>query len=66
MADLPTHILVVATKTTMVETRGVEQDMGAAQLSLGANHLVALMRDGSVKAWGDNTYGQLNVEGWER
>ncbi len=45
---------------------GVEQDMGAAQLSLGANHLVALMRDGSVKAWGDNTYGQLNVEGWER
>ncbi len=45
---------------------GVEQDMGAAQLSLGAQHLVALMRDGSVKAWGDNTYGQLNVEGWER
>ncbi|MCR4622338.1 MAG: hypothetical protein K5663_09700 [Clostridiales bacterium] len=44
----------------------VEQDVQAAQIALGARHLVALMRDGSVRAWGSNDHGQLNVEGWER
>ncbi len=30
-------------------------------ISVGANHCLALKTDGTVVAWGDNTYGQCNV-----
>ena len=31
----------------------------AAQISVGGAHACALLRDGTVACWGDNTYGQL-------
>ena len=31
----------------------------AASITLSSNHACALLEDGSVKCWGDNTYGQL-------
>ncbi|TEB08015.1 Cadherin-like beta sandwich domain protein [Pelotomaculum schinkii] len=35
----------------------------AARLGGGSNHAAVVMADGAVRAWGDNTYGQLNVPG---
>jgi alpha-tubulin suppressor-like RCC1 family protein len=35
----------------------------AASVTVGARHSCALLMDGSVKCWGDNSYGQLGVEG---
>lgn len=38
------------------------QGLGAVkQLSIGASHVLALLYDGSVMAWGDNRYGQLGL-----
>ncbi|HCC07470.1 MAG TPA: hypothetical protein DEP72_04860 [Clostridiales bacterium] len=34
---------------------------GVKKLIAGANHGFALMNDGTVKSWGDNTYGQLGL-----
>lgn len=35
------------------------------RLAAGFEHTVVLMDDGTVRAYGDNTYGQLNVESWQ-
>jgi alpha-tubulin suppressor-like RCC1 family protein len=35
----------------------------AVQIAAGASHTVALKSDGTVWAWGDNTYGQLGTGG---
>jgi len=32
---------------------------GVAQLAGGRDHVLALMNDGSIRAWGQNTYGQV-------
>lgn len=37
---------------------------GALMLAVGKNHSVAYMSDGSVKAMGDNSFGQCNVQDW--
>ena len=34
---------------------------GVTTLAGGRNHVLALMADGSVKAWGQNTYGQVGT-----
>ncbi len=34
-------------------------------LAAGFEHAVVLMEDGTVRAFGDNTYGQLDVESWQ-
>ena len=35
------------------------------RLAAGFDHTVVLLEDGTVRAYGDNTYGQLNVESWQ-
>jgi VCBS repeat-containing protein len=37
---------------------------GVASIAAGSNHTVVLMKDGTVWAWGDNTYGQLGDGGY--
>jgi len=38
------------------------QGLGAIkQISIGATHVLALLYDGTVMAWGDNRYGQLGL-----
>ncbi len=37
---------------------------GIVDVCLGGEHAVLLQADGTVRAYGDNTYGQLNVSGW--
>jgi alpha-tubulin suppressor-like RCC1 family protein len=38
------------------------QGLGAVkQLSIGSSHVLALLYDGTVMAWGDNRYGQLGL-----
>lgn len=40
----------------------VVQELGAVkQISVGATHMLALLYDGTVMAWGDNRYGQLGL-----
>lgn len=36
-------------------------DSGVASIAGGYSHSVALMEDGTVRAWGDNSYGQSTV-----
>lgn len=36
--------------------------VGAKQISAGAAHAVALLDSGTIKAWGQNTYGQLGFD----
>jgi alpha-tubulin suppressor-like RCC1 family protein len=33
--------------------------VGVAKMAFGARHSLALMADGTIESWGDNTYGQL-------
>ncbi len=35
------------------------------RIAAGFEHTVVLMDDGTVRAFGDNSYGQLNVESWQ-
>ena len=35
------------------------------RVAAGIDHTVVLLDEGTVRAFGDNTYGQLDVEGWE-
>jgi alpha-tubulin suppressor-like RCC1 family protein len=35
--------------------------VGVVSVAAGNEHSLALKRDGSVVAWGDNTFGQTNV-----
>ncbi len=43
-------------QTTPVPVAGLS---GVAQLAGGRNHVLARLQDGTVWAWGDNTYGQV-------
>jgi len=38
---------------------GVFDIAGASAVGVGGSHACALLNDGSIKCWGDNTYGQL-------
>jgi alpha-tubulin suppressor-like RCC1 family protein len=44
---------------TDVMTRGVLFGKTIANVSSGSNHTIALCSDGTLAAWGDNTWGQL-------
>ncbi len=40
-------------------TVGFAVTTGATQISAGYDHTCALINDGTIKCWGDNTYGQV-------
>jgi len=42
-----------------VTTSGTTALTGVKELAGGRNHVLALMNDGTVRAWGQNTYGQV-------
>jgi len=45
--------------TTAVQTSGLGSGSGVSSVSAGNLHSLALKSDGTVLAWGDNTFGQL-------
>ena len=51
----PNYFVDVVTSNSTPQQIGT----GFASVSVGANHTVAIKTDGSLWAWGDNTYGQL-------
>jgi alpha-tubulin suppressor-like RCC1 family protein len=42
-----------------IDLAGVEAGTNLTQIALGASHSLALLADGTLAAWGDNSYGQL-------
>ncbi|MBN2897410.1 MAG: hypothetical protein JXO44_01450, partial [Clostridia bacterium] len=51
-----------ATDSKYSELPELVQGLGAVkQLSVGSTHILALLYDGTVMAWGDNRYGQLGL-----
>jgi alpha-tubulin suppressor-like RCC1 family protein len=45
---------------TFSSTPVIVEDIGnAVEVSAGANHTCARLQDGTVRCWGDNSYGQL-------
>lgn len=54
---------VTATPVPAEETAAALRPAGT--LAAGFDHTVVLMPDGTVRAFGDNSYGQLNVESWQ-
>lgn len=66
----PTAAPVAATAVTPVPTHQPQTEAQDAQLlpegrlAAGFAHTVVLMEDGTVRAFGDNAHGQLNVEDW--
>ena len=47
------------------ETEGFPDDLRAVQVVCGQHHSVALLADGTCRAFGQNEYGQCNVGEWE-
>ena len=39
----------------------IEFESPVAQIALGQTHAIALLEDGTLRAWGENQYGQCNV-----
>lgn len=49
-------------ETKYSELPEIVQGLGAVkQISVGTTHILALLYDGNVMAWGDNRYGQLGL-----
>lgn len=51
----------VPVKTTTTATTGGQQLSGVKEVAAGSMHSLARRNDGTVWAWGQNTYGQLGV-----
>ena len=47
------------------ETDDIPEDLRAVQAVCGQHHTVVLLADGTCRAFGDNSYGQCDVEAWE-
>jgi alpha-tubulin suppressor-like RCC1 family protein len=47
--------------SSLIRTVPVSATTSIIQVVAGARHIVALRNDGKVVAWGENTYGQINV-----
>lgn len=47
------------TESDRVDLTSIEKLRGVKQLDMGDGYILALMKDGTVRAWGDNRYGQL-------
>ncbi len=45
----------------MVAFRHAERNQNVSQISVGENHTAAVLPDGTVACWGDNSYGQCLV-----
>ncbi len=54
--------LAKTVETKYSELPEVVQGLGAVrQIAVGSTHMLALLYDGTVMAWGDNRYGQLGL-----
>jgi hypothetical protein len=51
------HVFYSSGEQRYVQVKGLPE---AVSVSAGMNHSCALIRDGSVYCWGNNTYGQVN------
>lgn len=49
---------------TMANIKAARSDMPKGKIAAGVRHTVGVARDGSVLVAGDNSYGQINVGGW--
>ncbi len=58
-------VLAAQATVTPVPTPEAVSLLPEGCLAAGFEHTVVLMGDGTVRAFGDNTYGQLDVEGWQ-
>ena len=55
----------VRISSSSITQKEVDGWKNVVQLSLGANHILALLEDGTMVAAGDNAYGQCEVSHWE-
>lgn len=64
-AALPSATPTAAPTPTPQPTPDPVSLLPEGRLAAGFEHTVVLMEDGTVRAFGSNSHGQLNVEGWQ-